>query len=133
MLYAERNAMTSLGKGANYAIVREDGIVRARVWMRPDLTSAEGAQCAEEIAAHLTRESASVASKSLILDVSATAPIFGPRTEAALSGLIKLWISSHKPVEVVIGTSSMQGMQWRRVVEMIGGNVAVRSVPDPSM
>jgi hypothetical protein len=106
-------------EGDNFSIERdpkEPRVVRCRVWKRPELDSAAGARCAEEMAGHLRRYAADPTGPvGLLFDLTDAPPIFGPRTEAALGAMIGAWERASKRV-AVLTRERIQELQLRRVV-----------------
>lgn len=103
--------------GANYRIVLEGAVARCVVWSRPDLSSEEGAACAEEKIAHFQKLSSTAEPRAMILDLEQAPAVTGPRTQLALASLLLAFEQAGKPVAVVVGTSPTQQMQLARLIE----------------
>jgi len=105
-----------LAGGANFKITLEPPTAICRVWQRPDLSSAEGARCAEEMSAHLSKLTARLDLHGAVFDVSEAPPVTGPKTEAALGALYALYERAKRKIAVVTGSHPTQRMQQTRVL-----------------
>jgi hypothetical protein len=102
-------------EGDNYAIEIRRGVAVCRVWSRPDLDSAAGAQLAQDKVAHFRRLVAGHAD-GLILDLSAAPTVTGPKTQQALGEMLRIWQDARKPIALVVGRNAMQQLQLRRLI-----------------
>lgn len=101
--------------GANYKIEVIDDLVRWSVWSRPDLTTQEGARCAEDQAGHASTLAVGPA-HGMMFDVSGAPSVMGPRTQAAIVATMAPWERGRKPVAIVISENALQRLQWERIV-----------------
>src|SRR6187549_1779644 len=102
-------------EGKNYEIDVTGSLATCRVWSRPDLDSAEGAQLAAEKIAVFQRLSASTV-QALVLDLSRAPPVTGAKTQESLGAMLRAWQDAAKYVAVVAGSNSMQQLQLRRII-----------------
>jgi hypothetical protein len=102
-------------EGANYSIVLEGKIAVCRVWSRPDLDSAAGAQLAMDKIALFQRLAAGV-TLGLVFDLSQAPVVTGPKTQQALGAMMMAWQSAGKPAAIVSGPNSIQQLQLRRLI-----------------
>lgn len=103
-------------EGMNYRIDLEGLMAVCRVWTRPDLDSATGAQLATEKIA-LFRQLAGGETGAMLLDLSQAPVVTGPKTQGALGEMLKAWQDESKPVAVVAGAHSIQQLQLRRLIQ----------------
>ena len=103
-------------EGMNYSIDLEGLMAVCRVWTRPDLDSATGAQLATEKIA-LFRQLAAGETGAMLLDLSQAPVVTGPKTQGALGEMLKAWQDESKPVAVVAGAHSIQQLQLRRLIQ----------------
>ena len=101
--------------GDNYRIeLLPSGLILCTVWQRPDLDWSEGAARAELMVDALV-VLAQRPGHALLFDLEEAPPLFGPRTEAALSRGLSAWERAGRPVAVNIGSSGIQRLQIERV------------------
>jgi hypothetical protein len=104
-------------EGANYSIDLDGRIAVCRVWSRPDLDSAAGAQLAIDKIALFRRLAAGV-TLGLLFDLSQAPAVTGPKTQEALGAMMDAWQRAGKPVAVVSGPNSLQQLQLRRLISI---------------
>lgn len=104
-------------EGMNYSIDLDGSIAHCRVWSRPDLDSAKGAQLATEKIGLFRVLAKGDAAKSMLLDLSSAPVVTGPKTQAALAEMLKAWQEVSKPVAVVASSHSIQQLQLRRLIQ----------------
>jgi hypothetical protein len=104
-------------EGANYSIDLDGRIAVCRVWSRPDLDSAAGAQLAIDKIALFQRLAAGV-TLGLLFDLSQAPVVTGPKTQDALGAMMQAWQSAGKPAALVSGPNSIQQLQLRRLISM---------------
>ena len=88
-----------------------------RVWRRPDLPSADGARCAEEMTALMRAAAQRSESLGMMFDLRDAPFIAGPRTEAALTLMLAGWDQARKRSVIVLSDNPMQQLQMKRLVE----------------
>jgi hypothetical protein len=107
-------------QGDNYELSLSGGLVRGRIWKRPDLDLAEGAANAKQI--ELTLLSwLQYRPRGLFLDVSEAPEVAGPKTEATLGEWVRAYAHAKARVAVRVGPSAMQKLQYRRVIQENAG------------
>jgi hypothetical protein len=104
-------------EGLNYSIDLDGAIATCRVWSRPDLDSATGAQMAIEKIALFQRLASKLAA-GMVFDLTQAPAVTGPKTQEALGQMMKAWQDAAKPVAIVVSSNSMQWLQLRRLVSM---------------
>ena len=103
-----------IAEGGNYRVVLEGPTVRIVVWRTPDVPSVEAA-ADFELASERVREMAATIS-ALLLDVREAPKVAGPRTTAALTGLLAAFAARKKRVAVVCSADALQQLQFKRLV-----------------
>ncbi len=88
-----------------------------RVWRRPDLTSADGARCAEEMTSLMRAAAARMESLGMLFDLRDAPFIAGPRTEAAVTLMLTSWDQVRKRSCIIVSDNPMQQLQMKRLVE----------------
>jgi hypothetical protein len=106
---------TRFAEGANYSIDLVGLTAVCRVWSRPDLDSAAGAQLAAE---KVSSFQALARGKNLgmIFDLSLAPAVTGPKTQQALGEMLKAWEDANKPIALVAGSNPVQQLQLRRLI-----------------
>lgn len=107
-------------EGDNHHLTLEHGLVRGRIWKRPDLDLAQGAENARQIERALLTW-LKHAPRGLYLDVSEGPEVAGPKTEATLSAWFRAYADKQVRVAIRVGPSAMQRMQYRRLVQEFVG------------
>ena len=104
-----------LVEGDNHLISQRDGIAICQVWTRPDLSSEEGAKNAGQMVAYLTDVVLRVGTsyRGLIIDVRRGPTVFGPKTRAALVGLLATSVARKVRVAILTSDSATQFLQFR--------------------
>jgi len=87
------------------------------VWRRPDLSSAEGARCAEEMGLLLRSAASRGDVLGMMFDLREAPFIAGPRTEEALAQMLGAWAQAKKRAAIVISDAPMQQLQMKRLIE----------------
>ena len=103
-------------RGRNYRFYKTSDLVLCRILQRRELTSVEGAQCAEEISQTARRLTAESSARGLIFDIRQAPPVFGPKTEAALRGMFELLAKSRVSIRCVVCENPLQEMQYGRLL-----------------
>jgi hypothetical protein len=102
-------------EGANYSITLSGAVATCRVWLRPDLSMAEGAECATAIAGHLEKLAVDPDVVGVVFDVSEGPAIAGPKTEAALGAMLSRFERAGRRIAIVTSDNAMQRMQQTRI------------------
>ncbi|MBK6512712.1 MAG: hypothetical protein IPM79_14865 [Polyangiaceae bacterium] len=103
-------------RGPNFVIEVDEGLATCRVWQRPDLTSTEGAACAEQISRHAEALASDPNARGFVFDLRQAPPIAGPRTTAAVGQMAKAYEVAGKGFAVITADTPMMLLQFRRVV-----------------
>lgn len=107
--------MEPYAEGDNFRYeLDERGILRGRVWRRPDLDSERGAELAEEMARAWIAAGTDSRTAGLIFDLRDAPPVFGPRTERAFSTMLDAR-NNPKWVVLVAGEIAVQSLQLQRI------------------
>lgn len=112
---ANENNVRDRIAGENYEIQVEGRVARCRVWRRPDLSSEDGARCAEEMAAHLRRVARDPGLSAAVWDVSEAPPVVGERTQSAMAEILRAFSTGAAPLALVVGPSATQRLQLERL------------------
>ena len=124
MMLATRNIMWMPSElaveGDNHTLALENGVVRCRIWKRPDLDLAQGAQNAMQIERALLSW-LQHRPRGLYLDVSEGPEVAGPKTEATLGEWFRAYANAKVRIAIHVGPSAMQRMQYRRLVQEHAG------------
>lgn len=104
-----------LREGDNHLISERDSLVICQVWVRPDLSSEQGAQNADELVRFLEEMvlRPTTRYRGIILDVRRAPTVFGPRTRARLAALFSKSVVIRLPLAVLCGTTATQALQFR--------------------
>lgn len=104
-----------LSEGENYVISERDGLVVCQVWIRPDLSSEEGAKNAAQMVTYLREQvlRAGTKHRGVIFDVRRAPPVFGPKTRETLAGLLAQCVRVGVRFAVITGESATQVLQFR--------------------
>jgi hypothetical protein len=102
-------------EGLNYSIDLDALSATCRVWSRPDLSSAQGAELAREKVS-LFQELARGPTASMLFDLTLAPVVTGPKTQQALGEMLSAWQAADKPIAVVVGPQSIQQLQLRRLL-----------------
>ncbi|MCB9656453.1 MAG: hypothetical protein H6726_02300 [Sandaracinaceae bacterium] len=113
-------ARTESAAGDNHELVLEHDLVRGRIWKRPDLDLAQGAENARQIERALLSW-LQHKPRGLFLDVSEGPEVAGPKTEATLGEWFRAYANAKVRVAIRVGPSAMQRMQYRRLVQEFVG------------
>ena len=106
--------------GPQLELVLEHDLVRGRIWKRPDLDLAQGAENARQIERALLSW-LQHKPRGLFLDVSEGPEVAGPKTEATLGEWFRAYANAKVRVAIRVGPSAMQRMQYRRLVQEFVG------------
>lgn len=112
-------------EGGNYKVTRELGLCLLTVWRREDLTSAEGADLAEQMVRTMRAQIDDRGVREVILDLSRAPAVMGPRTQATIGGLIRDIVNAKRKVRVVASPSATGRMQLERLVRDHGAEHSV--------
>jgi hypothetical protein len=110
--------VTLLNEGTNYRVSLDGKVANVVVWKRPDLSMAEGAEAARELAIYmdmLARKHADTA-VSAIVDVREAPPVAGPVTQGHLAAIMTSWERAARKVAWIVGDSPTQQLQLKRLV-----------------
>lgn len=104
-----------LVEGDNHLISQRDGLAICQVWVRPDLSSEDGAKNAAQMVAYLTNVVLRVGTsyRGLIFDVRRGPTVFGPQTRTVLSELLATSVTRKVRVAILTGDSATQTLQFR--------------------
>jgi hypothetical protein len=105
--------MVRFAQGGNYEIELVGGVAHCRVWRRPDVDHATGARFAQQLAAHLA-ELLHADARALVLDLREAPPVQGPRTQAAVGGILGAWEANARPAAFVV-TGALSHLQMVRL------------------
>ena len=127
--------MSSIAEGDNYEIsMDEHGVVVCRVWRRPDLDHDAGARCAEEMLERIRDLALSSEATGFVYDLREAPPVAGPRTQAAIVGIVALWVEGGRRVAIAVGDASLRKLQMQRLVsEAATQEAAVFDEPDEAL
>lgn len=103
-------------KGSNFEIEESSGLVRCRVWRRPDLSREDGAKSADALAETLVQLAADTTkARSFVLDLL-DAPPAGPLTQRSLERIMAACAAAKRRIAVVVSEDPLHLMQMRRIV-----------------
>lgn len=104
-----------LKDGDNHLISERDGLAVVQVWIRPDLSTEQGAKNAQEMTAFIDEVVLRPGTKfrGVIFDVRRGPTVFGPKTRETLTGLINRSAAQKIKVAIVCGESATQVLQFR--------------------
>jgi hypothetical protein len=99
-----------LKEGDNHLISERDGLAICQVWIRPDLSTEQGAKNAQEMVAFIQDIVLRPGTKfrGLIVDVRRGPPVFGPKTRETLAALFVRSIAHKVRVGILCGESATQ-------------------------
>ncbi len=103
-------------RGKNYSFYRAGEVVLCRVFQRKELTSVEGAQCADEISRTAQKLVVDSCARYFIFDIRHGPPVFGPKTEAALGALFAHLAKIHVGIRCLVSDNPLQEMQYGRLL-----------------
>jgi len=103
-------------RGENFIIETEGNIAVCRVWQRPDLTSAQGAACAEQIQAHAVTLALSPHIRGFVFDLRRAPLVAGPRTTGAMEEMARAFDRAQKTFCILTAEDAMQALQASRVL-----------------
>jgi hypothetical protein len=107
--------------GPIYEIRLEPPVAHCRVWTRTDIDATTGAVCAKEmrdaISEHVVR---GFGFRGVIFDVREGPPAFGPKTQVALTELIRECAAGGRGIAFLVGDSAIQRMQFTRLQKESG-------------
>jgi hypothetical protein len=106
--------MVSLARGLIFAIDAEGDVVRCTLTNRADITPAQGADCAREIAKVLVETVLAPHSRyrGVIFDVSSGPTVFGPTTRVLLARIFRAAEAAKKRLAVRAGPTATQQLQF---------------------
>jgi hypothetical protein len=104
-----------LKEGDNHLISERDGLAICQVWVRPDLSTEQGAKNAQEMVAFIQDIVLRPATKfrGLIFDVRRGPPVFGSKTRDTLAALLVRSGAHGVRVAIVCGAHATQVLQFR--------------------
>jgi hypothetical protein len=104
-----------LKEGDNHLISERDGLAICQVWVRPDLSTEQGAKNAQEMVAFIQDSVLRPGTKfrGLIFDVRRGPPLFGPKTRDTLAALLVRSIAHKVRVGILCGEHATQVLQFR--------------------
>jgi hypothetical protein len=106
--------------GDNHELTLRDGVVRGRIWKRPDLDMEQGAENARQLEATLLGW-LQHRPKGLYLDVSEGPEVAGPKTEATIGTWFRAYAQARVGIAVRVGPSAVQKMQYQRLTQAHAG------------
>lgn len=101
--------------GGNFEILVEGDVATCRVWKRPDVDSATGAQFAEAKIQHFA--ALARAGTPMVFDLSDAPPVAGPKSTAAIGRMLAAYQAAGVTIVLVAGDNATQRLQLRRLVE----------------
>jgi hypothetical protein len=109
-----------LVEGDNHLISQRDGLAICQVWIRPDLSSEDGAKSAAQMVAYLTNVVLRVGTsyRGLIFDVRRGPTVFGPQTRTVLSELLATSVTRKVRVAILTSESATQTLQFRSLCQV---------------
>ena len=104
-----------LKEGDNHLISERDGLAICQVWVRPDLSTEEGAKNAQEMVAFIQDIVLRPGTKfrGIIFDVRRGPPVFGPKTRDTMAALLTRSIAHKVRVGILCGEHATQVLQFR--------------------
>lgn len=112
-------------EGENYRIGLEGDVCIVTVWRREDLTSAQGADQAQQMVAKLGEVMSKPGVHAMVLDLSAAPVIMGPRTQETITGLLRTAAKLRRGCRVVPSAGATSRLQLERVARDAGAPGAV--------
>lgn len=119
------DAATLLDEGGNYRLTLEGDTVVATVFRREELSSAEGADCAERMTRSIDAALGRHDVRSFVLDLFDAPPIMGPRTLATIGGIVGRAVALRREVRLVPGPSPTGRLQLERLAREHGAGGCV--------
>lgn len=113
--------VAKFAEGDNFEIELEGTLARCRVWRRPDLTMAQGAECARAKVAHFLALAGGRA-KTMLFDLSEGPVVAGPESQAALGKMFDAFERAGKKIAIV----SRDGMQELQLSRLAGEQAPMR-------
>lgn len=110
------NGVEQVAQGENYTLHVDDGVAVLRVWSRKDLTSARGAELAQQKRVHLAQLARRGDVRALLFDLVDAAPAVGPVTQTAVREMFDAFVDRGHRVAVLVGPSPTQALQFERLV-----------------
>ena len=116
-----------LSEGDNHLISARNGIATCQVWVRPDLSSEDGARNARQMSDYLTQYVLFAGSpyRGVLFDLRKGPPVFGPKTRETLAGFFATAASAKIAIAVLVGESPIQVLQFRNLCRGSGGRADV--------
>lgn len=114
------DAASLLDEGANYRLTLEGAAVVATVFRREELSSAEGADCAERMTRAIDAALVRPGVRSFVLDLFAAPLVMGPRTLATIGGIVRRAVVLGRDVRLVPGPSATGRLQLERLAKEQG-------------
>ena len=116
-----------LSEGDNHLISARNGIATCQVWVRPDLSSEDGARNARQMSDYLAQHVLFAGSpyRGVLFDLRKGPPVFGPKTRETLAGFFSSAASAKIPIAVLVGESPIQVLQFRNLCRDSGGRADV--------
>jgi hypothetical protein len=117
--------------GDNHLISARDGVVICQVWVREDLNAEQGAQNAKQLVDYLTGTALkrSPPYRGMIVDVRRGPATFGPKTRAALVGLLDAARAAAVPVAILAGPAATQIQQFSKLCDARADATVLESEP----
>ena len=122
-----------LASGDNHLISSRDGIVICQIWVRPDLSTEDGARNARELSDYLMQNALRPGApyRGLIIDVRRGPAVFGPKTRDTLLGLLVAAARIDMPVAFLAGATPIQVVQFKSLCSASNARAEVfESEPD---
>jgi hypothetical protein len=114
--------MQPLVQGANWDLRFEGDVAWCRIWKHQEAATADAAEHLSELAAML-REHVLVPDAPCgghVLDLRLAPTVLGPAGIEAVQEVLAASCQSGRPTAVLVGSSSLQAMQWRRLAQERG-------------
>ena len=103
-------------EGDNHLISERDGLVICQVWVRPDLSTEDGAKNAGQMVAYLTDAILRTGTpyRGIVFDVRRGPKVFGPQTRTVMERLLALSASRKVRVAIIASDSATKVLQFTR-------------------
>lgn len=105
-----------IASGDNYTLHLRAGVAVLRVWMQRDMSSARGAELAQQKRVHIAQLARRSDVRALVFDLVDASPAVGPVTQQAVREMLDEFVRRRHPVVVLVGPSAMQTLQFERLV-----------------
>lgn len=111
---SEAPSAPAYAEGENFSFQLSAGDLVCRIWKRPDLSAAEGAELAHRMATVCARAGRDPQVAAVVFDLRDAPPVFGPRTEVAFQKMLAS-LRPAQPVVMLVGPNATQRLQHVRI------------------